>query len=408
MKIVTTESTEYECEKVYRKFSTDPCIILIATTVNDLPIFLLFCKKYELKIILRSTKNALHRPNFKNFCLIDVSLLQNKKIDFQKKRITVQCGVTQMDICKDIQHTDLFVKTSNKDISYISCALGCDITATSRIFGLDCYSILEFKLVNKDGKTLSCSNSINKDLFWALKGYGNQNFGIVTECTIQLFKQPSLVIEFKIEFPLQFFMQLYIIWQKKILTYGKLNLSISFQVIAKYVFIQGFYFGPNHSELDIILKDITDIEDGQYTKNEVLFTDFLIKETQTLINPIDEKQLFMKTNLNTICIEKLYDLLTTTNITFECVLMSGNIATHLHSVAFDFQKAPYMLSIKLFDFKYLKTFYDIYDILNKFSFGSHYCYTNNYEISESLQKCFPQNALKLSKIKLIYNPFQFF
>lgn len=60
-------------------------------------------------------------------------------------------------------------------------ALGGGHGVVSRAYGLTCDSLTSATIVTADGKRLTADAEQNKDLFWALRGAGNGNFGVVTE-----------------------------------------------------------------------------------------------------------------------------------------------------------------------------------------------------------------------------------
>lgn len=61
---------------------------------------------------------------------------------------------------------------------------------SSKYFGLTCDSLLELKMIDYRGCLLTANKNINSDLYWACKGGGGGNFGIVVSMT---FKLPSKV-----------------------------------------------------------------------------------------------------------------------------------------------------------------------------------------------------------------------
>ena len=63
--------------------------------------------------------------------------------------------------------------------------LGGGHGVVSRAYGLTCDSLTQATLITADGKQLTANASENKDLFWALRGAGNGNFGVVTELHVQ-------------------------------------------------------------------------------------------------------------------------------------------------------------------------------------------------------------------------------
>ncbi|WP_405797513.1 FAD-binding oxidoreductase [Streptomyces sp. NBC_01506] len=59
--------------------------------------------------------------------------------------------------------------------------LGGGHGVVSRAYGLTCDSLTSATIITADGKRLTADAERNKDLFWALRGAGNGNFGVVTE-----------------------------------------------------------------------------------------------------------------------------------------------------------------------------------------------------------------------------------
>ncbi|MGK5632719.1 FAD-binding oxidoreductase, partial [Streptomyces sp. URMC 123] len=64
-------------------------------------------------------------------------------------------------------------------VSVAGLALGGGHGVVSRAHGLTCDALLSATLVTADGRTLDCSADRRPDLFWALRGAGNGNFGVV-------------------------------------------------------------------------------------------------------------------------------------------------------------------------------------------------------------------------------------
>ncbi|MDJ0345113.1 FAD-binding oxidoreductase [Streptomyces sp. H10-C2] len=63
----------------------------------------------------------------------------------------------------------------------------------SRSYGLTCDSLTGATIITADGKQLDCDATANSDLFWALRGAGCGNFGVVTELRFATHPAPSVV-----------------------------------------------------------------------------------------------------------------------------------------------------------------------------------------------------------------------
>ncbi|MFJ1601272.1 FAD-binding protein [Streptomyces sp. NPDC088261] len=74
--------------------------------------------------------------------------------------------------------------------------LGGGHGVAARAYGLTCDSLMSATLITADGKRLTADAEQNKDLFWALRGAGNGNFGVVTELRFRTHPAPATVVAF--------------------------------------------------------------------------------------------------------------------------------------------------------------------------------------------------------------------
>ncbi|GLY47357.1 FAD-binding oxidoreductase [Lentzea sp. NBRC 102530] len=78
--------------------------------------------------------------------------------------------------------------------------LGGGIGVLSRRYGLTCDHLVSAKVVTADGRLLTVSASEGPDLFWALRGGGGGNFGIVTEFVFATLPAPDVTV-FSLAYP---------------------------------------------------------------------------------------------------------------------------------------------------------------------------------------------------------------
>ncbi|MFE4828477.1 FAD-binding oxidoreductase [Streptomyces sp. NPDC056672] len=74
--------------------------------------------------------------------------------------------------------------------------LGGGHGVAARAYGLTCDSLTSATLITADGRRLTADAGQNEDLFWALRGAGNGNFGVVTELRFRTHPAPESVSAF--------------------------------------------------------------------------------------------------------------------------------------------------------------------------------------------------------------------
>jgi len=100
--------------------------------------------------------------------------------------------------------TDVFPGGTAGTVGAIGISLAGGIGKMPRTFGLTIDSIVRVKIVvpptrhttsttGQRGRVLICDSAHHPDLFWALRGGGNQNFGFVTEITYRISVVPAVI-----------------------------------------------------------------------------------------------------------------------------------------------------------------------------------------------------------------------
>jgi FAD/FMN-containing dehydrogenase len=72
--------------------------------------------------------------------------------------------------------------------------LGGGIGLSTRYLGLTADSLLEAKMIDYEGRQLTVNCNCNSELFWALKGAGGGNFGVVTDYKFRLQKVDRITV----------------------------------------------------------------------------------------------------------------------------------------------------------------------------------------------------------------------
>lgn len=119
--------------------------------------------------------------------MIDVRKMNAVVIDTPAQTARIGAGCLLGDVAERlwVQRFALPAGTC-KPVGIAGLTMGGGHGVSSRKFGLTSDHLLSARLVDATGAELTASPTANPDLFWALRGGGGGNFGIVTEFTFKV------------------------------------------------------------------------------------------------------------------------------------------------------------------------------------------------------------------------------
>ncbi|BAL88457.1 hypothetical protein AMIS_32370 [Actinoplanes missouriensis 431] len=118
--------------------------------------------------------------------VVDVSGMTRTVIDGDVAR--VEAGAQLVDLYTDSLRYGLAVPTGwCSTVGIAGLALGGGIGLESRKYGLAVDNILSADIVLADGRLVRCDRLHHSDLFWALRGGGGGNFGVVTSLSLRAY-----------------------------------------------------------------------------------------------------------------------------------------------------------------------------------------------------------------------------
>ena len=131
--------------------------------------------------------------------VVDVSALN--KVDVRGSQAVIGAGAKLKDVYAALAAAGRALPAGScPTVGIAGLTLGGGIGVLSRKYGLTCDHLSSAQVVTADGRTLTASASSEPDLFWALRGGGGGNFGIVTEFTFDTDPAPNLTV-FSLHFP---------------------------------------------------------------------------------------------------------------------------------------------------------------------------------------------------------------
>lgn len=132
--------------------------------------------------------------------VLDLSGMRDIAVDRHKHEVTFSGGALAADVVAVAESVGLSVVTGYSGmIGLAGLLLGGGYGPLTTRLGLASDSLLEAQVVLDDGRLVTANESINADLFWALRG-GGGNFGVVTSMRVQAHVIQTIVSGF-IMFP---------------------------------------------------------------------------------------------------------------------------------------------------------------------------------------------------------------
>lgn len=184
-------------------------------SIQKYPIAIIYCNNYKdvSNAILWSTCNKVplrirsHGHNYEGFStgtnvlVIDISNINDICIDSVKNIVRVGAGVNLSTFYNTIADEGyVFPGGTCPTVGVSGFSLGGGWGLSSRKFGLGCDSIIEIEMINYKGELLVINENIYPDLFWAMKGAGGGNFGVVVSITFKLPDKVTYVTQFDINY----------------------------------------------------------------------------------------------------------------------------------------------------------------------------------------------------------------
>ena len=133
--------------------------------------------------------------------MIDVRKMNGIIVDVANQIARLGAGCLLGDIAVALfQHKLALPAGSCRPVGVTGLALGGGHGLISRKFGLTCDNLISAHVVTADGDELDANLNENPDLFWALRGGGGGNFGIVTEFAFKVHPMDDVIL-FSISWP---------------------------------------------------------------------------------------------------------------------------------------------------------------------------------------------------------------
>jgi FAD/FMN-containing dehydrogenase len=175
--------------------SISPAGIAYCKNPHDIATCLAFVRKFALKVTARCGGHSYAGYSTTTGLVIDVTDMASTTVS--GATVTVGAGTRLIDFYHVLAaHGRAVPGGSCPTVGIAGLTLGGGIGVVSRAYGLTSDKLESLQVVTADGAQLTCNGTEHSDLFWACRGGGGGNFGVVTSFTFASEPAPTPVLFF--------------------------------------------------------------------------------------------------------------------------------------------------------------------------------------------------------------------
>ena len=181
--------------------SIQSAVVAVRST-SDVSATLEQIRKHKLPFTVRGGGHSTSgSASIDNGLVIDLSKMRGVTVDPEARTITAEGGTIWEDV--DVAAAKHGLATVGGTVNHTGVGgltLGGGYGYLTGKHGLTIDNLLSVEIVLASGSVVTASKDQNPDLFWAIRGAG-QNFGVVTSFTFQGYPQPNPVFAGPLVFP---------------------------------------------------------------------------------------------------------------------------------------------------------------------------------------------------------------
>ncbi|MEU1597784.1 FAD-binding oxidoreductase [Streptomyces sp. NPDC005708] len=173
--------------------SLKPAAVAYVAHADDIRTVMSYAHAQGVKVAIRNGGHSYAGwSSGDNRLIIDVGKLNT--IRASAGEAVVGAGSKLIDVYRALTAKGVTIPAGScPTVGVSGLTLGGGHGVVSRAYGLTCDSLTQATLITADGKQLVANATENKGLFWALRGAGNGNFGVVTELRFRTHPAPQAV-----------------------------------------------------------------------------------------------------------------------------------------------------------------------------------------------------------------------
>ena len=167
-----------------------PQVIARCTTAGDVAEAIASARRGGLELAVRSGGHCFAGRSSTEGMLIDVAPINGVVVG--DGVATIGAGARLGDVYDALEpHGVAIAAGCGPTVGIAGLVLGGGLGILGRKHGLTCDQLVAARVVLADGRVVDCDEQRHADLFWALRGAGGCQFGVVTELTLRTVPAPT-------------------------------------------------------------------------------------------------------------------------------------------------------------------------------------------------------------------------
>jgi FAD/FMN-containing dehydrogenase len=168
-----------------------PVAMVSCATPQDISETIAFTSRHDLQTAARSGGHSFAGHSSTRGVVIDVTSMN--AVSVSGDVATVGAGARLGEVYDALQEHGLAIPAGTcPPVGVAGQTLGGGLGILGRKYGVTSDHLVGAQIVLADGRILECDENTSEDLFWALRGAGSGNFGVVTSLTFRTVPAPTV------------------------------------------------------------------------------------------------------------------------------------------------------------------------------------------------------------------------
>jgi len=176
-----------------------PAAVAWCASAVDVQRCVMFARAHGIDPVARSGGHSYGGYSSGPGLVVDVTPMHG--VTVSGTTAVVGAGTRPVDLYDQLSQAGVLVPGGScPTVGIAGLALGGGVGVVGRKYGLTCDAIEYVQIVTADGRLLDCDPTSHADLYWACRGGGGGNFGVVSSFTFRATPIPELAL-FTVDWP---------------------------------------------------------------------------------------------------------------------------------------------------------------------------------------------------------------